>query len=70
MQRSSVAQMEKIIYQVFERTPMSIAKVGEVVIIHSDDRKKGKWILGITTDVFAGPDNAVRAVRVKTSKSY
>ena len=49
---------------------MSIAKVGEVVICHSDDRNKGKWILGIITDLFPGPDNTVRAVRVKTSKSY
>ena len=52
------------------KDPMSIAKVGEVVICHSDDRNKGKWILGIITDLFPGPDNIVRAVRVKISKSY
>ena len=48
----------------------SIAKVGQVVIIHGDDQNKGKWTQGIITDVFPGPDNTVRAVRVKTSKSY
>ena len=42
---------------------MSIAKVGEVVIIQSDNRNKGKWRLGIITDVFPAPDNTVRAVR-------
>ena len=41
------------------KDPMSIAKVGEVVICHSDDRNKGKWILGIITDLFPGPDNIV-----------
>ena len=52
------------------KDPMSIAKFREVVICHSDDRDKGKWILSIITDLFPGPDNIVRAVRVKTSKSY
>ena len=41
---------------------MSIAKVGEVVIIDSDNRNKGKWRLGIITDVFPALDNTVRAV--------
>ena len=57
-------------HNVKTKDPMSIAKVGEVVICHSDDRNKGKWILGIITDLFPGLDNIVRAVRVKTSKSY
>ena len=48
---------------------MSITKVGEVVICHSDVRNKEKWILDIITDLFPGPDNIFRAVRVKTSKS-
>ena len=52
------------------KDPISIAKVGEVVVIHSDDRNKGKWTLGIITYLFPGPDNTVRVVRVKTSKSY
>ena len=49
---------------------MSIAKIGEVVVSHSDDRNKGKWTLSIITDVFPRPDNTIRAVQVKTSKSY
>ena len=52
------------------KDPMSIAKVGEVILCHRDDRNKEKWIVGITTDLFPGPDNIIRAVRVKTSKSY
>ena len=68
-------ESDKEIEQVIEWTyktegAMSIAKVGEVVICHSDDRNKGKWILGIITDLFPGPDNIIRAVRVKISKSY
>ena len=52
---------------------MSIAKVGEVVIIQSDNRNKGKWRLGIITDVFPAPDNTVRAVRdgvCQTNKNF
>ena len=41
---------------------MSTAKVGEVVICHSDDRSKRKWILGVITDLFRGLDNIARAV--------
>ena len=52
------------------KDPMSLAKIGEIVTVHSDDRNKGKWTLGKITDVFSGPDGSVRAVRVKTSKSY
>ena len=44
------------------KDPMSISKVGEVVIIQRDDRSKGNWALGVITDVFPGPDNAVRVV--------
>ena len=49
---------------------MSIAKVGEVVIIHGDNRNKGKWTLGIIANVSPGPDNTVQAVSAKTRKSY
>ena len=44
------------------KDPMSIAKVAEVIICHSDDRDKRKWMLGIITNLFPGPDNIVRAV--------
>ena len=43
---------------------MSISNVREVVIVRSNDQNKGKGILGLITDVFLGPDNTVRAVRV------
>ena len=52
------------------KDPMSLAKIGEIVTVHSDDRNKGKWTLRKITDVFPGPDGNVLAVRVKTSKSY
>ena len=49
---------------------ISIAKVGEVVVINSGVQSKGKWTLGIIKDLFPGADNVLRAVRVKTSKSH
>ena len=52
------------------KDPRTISKVGEVVVILSNDQNKGKWTLGIMTDVLPGLDNTVRAVRLKTSKSY
>ena len=36
------------------KDPMSLAKIGEIVTVHSDDRNKGKWTLGIITDVRTG----------------
>ena len=52
------------------KDPMSLAKVRGVVIVHTDDRNKGKWTLDIITDVFPGLEGTVPAVRVKTSKWY
>lgn len=49
---------------------MSLARVGEIVIFHSDDRNKGEWTLGIITDVLPRPDGTVRAVQVETSKLH
>ena len=43
-------------------------KIGEVVIIKSEEKNRGRWKIGIITDTFPGPDDVVRAVEIKTSK--
>ena len=47
----------------------SAPKVGEVVIIKSDEKDRGKWKLGVVEAVIPGIDNVVRGARVRTGKS-
>ena len=44
--------------------------VGEVVIIASDERNRGKWTLGIVEELFPGRDGVIRAAKVKTSNGH
>ena len=43
---------------------------GEVVIIASDERNRGKWTLGIVEKLFPGRDGVIRAAKVKTSNGH
>ena len=52
------------------KDPISLAKVGEVVITDSDYQNKVKQTLGIIIDAFPGPDGTVGAIQVKISKFY
>ena len=49
--------------------PLTLA-VGDVVIIKSDERNRGKWPLGIVTELYPGRDGVVRAARLRSGKSY
>ncbi|XP_028397808.1 uncharacterized protein LOC114521540 [Dendronephthya gigantea] len=42
-------------------------EVGDVVIIRSDERNRGKWPLGIVDELFPGRDGIVRAVKLPSS---
>ena len=44
-------------------------KVGEVVIIKSDEKNLGKWKLGVVEAVIPGIDNVARGATVGTGKS-
>ena len=48
----------------------STLSVGEVVIIASDERNRGKWPLGIVEELFPGRDGVIRAAKVKTSNGH
>ena len=45
-------------------------KVGDVVIMKTDERNRGKWSLGIVHQLFAGRDGIVRAARLRAGKQY
>lgn len=48
----------------------STVKPGDVVIIRSDERSRGKWPLGIVEELYKGRDGVVRAVKLRAGKSY
>lgn len=43
--------------------------IGDVVIISSDDRKRGEWPMGVIEHLIVGKDGVVRAAKVRTAKS-
>ena len=45
-------------------------KVGDVVLIQSDERNRGKWNIGIVVDLIKGKDGVLRAARLRAGKSY
>ena len=45
-------------------------KVGDVVVIHHDDKKRTLWKLGRVIDLLRGKDGIVRGARVKTDSKY
>ena len=51
-------------------TKQSVIKVGDVVIIKSDQRNRNKWKLGIIDELFVGRDGVVRVARIRAGKSY
>lgn len=47
-----------------------ILKVGDVVLIQSEERNRGKWSIGIVVKFIKGYDGVVRGVRLRVGKSY
>ena len=45
-------------------------KIGDVVLIKSDEKNRGKWKIGVVTDTFPGSDNVVRAVELRTANGF
>ena len=43
-------------------------KVGDAVIVRSDNKNRGKWPLAIVDAIYPGPDGHARAVQLRTSK--
>ena len=45
-------------------------KVGDVVLIQSEERNRGKWNIGIIVKLIEGQDGVVRAARLRAGRSY
>ena len=45
-------------------------KVGDVVLIQSEERNRGKWNIGIIVKLIKGQDGVVRAARLRAGRSY
>lgn len=44
--------------------------VGDVVIIRSEDKNRGKWPLGVVEELFEGRDGKVRAVKLRAGRTF
>ncbi|XP_068708134.1 uncharacterized protein [Montipora foliosa] len=44
--------------------------VGDVVIIRSEDKNRGKWPLGVVEELFEERDGKVRAVKLRAGKTF
>ena len=49
--------------------PSRNLRVGDVVLMRETNTKRGDWPKALVTDTFAGRDNIVRRVRVRTANS-
>ena len=45
-------------------------KIGDVVIIKSDEKNRAKWQLGIVHELYKGRDGVVRAVKLRAGKIF
>ena len=44
--------------------------VGDVVIVKTEDKNRGKWPLGIIKSLIVGNDGVVRGEKLRAGKSY
>ena len=45
-------------------------KQGDIVIIKSDEKNRGKWKIGSVHQLFKGQDGVIRRVRLSAGKSH
>ena len=42
--------------------------IGDVVMIKGEDKRRGKWKIGIVKELYRGKDQEIRSVQIKTAK--
>ena len=42
--------------------------IGDVVMIKGEDKRRGKWKIGIVKELYRGKDQEIRSVQIKTEK--
>ena len=45
-------------------------EIGDVVIIQSEERNRGKWPLGVVEELYKGRDGVVRAVKLRAGQTF
>ena len=44
--------------------------LGDIILIKGDEKHRGKWNIGMVDKLYRGKDGVIRAVGLRTSKSY
>ena len=44
--------------------------IGDVVMIKGEDKRRGKWKIGIVKELYRGKDQEIRSVQIKTAIGY
>ena len=52
------------------KTSLIQIKEGDVVLIKSSEKNRGRWKVGIVSELYYGKDNVVKAVRLRANKNY
>ena len=51
------------------KTKVVKTDIGNMVMINGDDKRRGKWKIGIVKELFQGKDQKIRSVEIKTAKA-
>ena len=55
----------------YEKKPKAHGnRIGDVVLIKGNDKYRGKWNIGIVEELQEGKDNVIRAVKLRSRKTY
>ena len=57
-------------HNLIDNSKKLLLKIGDVVLIQSDQRNRRKWNIGVVVKLIKGRDGEIRAARLKTGKSY
>jgi hypothetical protein len=55
-------------HSLIHKTPKYEVKTGDVVIVKTDDKNRGKWPLAVVERLFPGPDNVTRSRSAENEK--
>ena len=51
------------------KTKVVKTDIGDMVMINGDDKRRGKWKIGIVKELFQRKDQKIRSVEIKTAKA-
>ena len=57
-------------HNIIHRTKEIAVNAGDVVLVKSEERNRGKWKLGVVETLKEGRDGVVRAVRLRSGKAF